>query len=64
VEIAERYRRSDAIRRLRVKKWHLTQGQQAKAHILRIRPELLNDIEHGRAQWPAWVNQVAGGVWV
>jgi hypothetical protein len=54
-QLAERYRRGDAIRRLRVKKWHLTQGQQA--HILGINPMLLNDIEHGRAEWPAWVNQ-------
>jgi DNA-binding XRE family transcriptional regulator len=53
--VAERYRRGDAIRRLRVKKWQLTQNQQA--HILGISPMLLNDIEHGRAEWPPWVNQ-------
>jgi hypothetical protein len=53
--VAERYRRGDAIRKLRVKKHHLSQGQQAE--ILRISPMLLNDIEHGKAEWPAWVNQ-------
>jgi DNA-directed RNA polymerase subunit M/transcription elongation factor TFIIS len=53
--IAERYRRGDAIRKLRVKKWQLTLRQQAE--ILRMSPMLLNDIERGRAEWPAWVNQ-------
>ena len=53
--VAERYRRGDAIRKLRVKKWRLTQGQMAQ--ILRMSPILLNDIEHGRAEWPAWVNE-------
>ena len=53
--VAERYRRGDAIRKLRVKKWRLTQGQMAR--ILRMSPVLLNDIEHGRAEWPAWVNR-------
>jgi DNA-directed RNA polymerase subunit M/transcription elongation factor TFIIS len=53
--VAERYRRGDAIRKLRVKKWLLTLNQQA--HILGISPMLLNDIEHGRAEWPTWVNQ-------
>jgi hypothetical protein len=52
--VAERYRRG-AIRDLRVKKWRLTQGQMA--NVLRISPILLNDIEHGRAEWPAWVNR-------
>jgi ribosome-binding protein aMBF1 (putative translation factor) len=52
-EVAERWRRGDAIRKLR-KKSGLTLNQQA--HILRIRPELLNDIEWGRAEWPAWVS--------
>ena len=52
--VAERYRRGAAIRQVR-KKWGLTLNQQA--HILRMRPELLNDIEWGRADWPAWVNQ-------
>ena len=41
--VAERYRRGDAIRKLRVKKWRLTQGQMAR--ILRMSPVLLNDIE-------------------
>jgi hypothetical protein len=54
-QVAERYRRGQAIRDRRVKKWKLTQRQQA--HILRISPMLLNDIEHGRAEWPAWVNR-------
>ena len=53
--IAERWRRGDAIRKLRVKKWQLTLRQQAE--ILRMSPMLLNDIERGRAEWPAWVNQ-------
>jgi DNA-directed RNA polymerase subunit M/transcription elongation factor TFIIS len=53
--VAERYRRGDAIRKLRVKKWQLTLNQQA--HILGISPMLLNDIERGRAEWPTWVNQ-------
>jgi hypothetical protein len=53
--VAERYRRGDAIRKLRVKKWLLTQGQMAQ--ILRMIPILLNDIEHGRAEWPAWMNR-------
>jgi DNA-directed RNA polymerase subunit M/transcription elongation factor TFIIS len=53
--VAERYRRGNAIRKLRVKKWQLTLNQQA--HILGISPMLLNDIEHGRAEWPTWVNQ-------
>jgi hypothetical protein len=53
--VAERYRRGQAIRDQRVKKWRLTQGQMA--HILRISPMLLNDIERGRAEWPAGVNQ-------
>jgi hypothetical protein len=53
--VAESYRRSQAIRKLRVKNWRLTQGQMA--NVLRMSPILLNDIEHGRAEWPAWVNQ-------
>jgi len=55
VEVANRYRRGEKLGRLRVNKWHLSQRQQA--HILGISPMLLNDIEHGRAEWPAWVNQ-------
>jgi hypothetical protein len=43
------------IRKLRVKKWPLTQGQHAQ--ILQISVILLDDIEHGRAEWPASVNQ-------
>jgi len=53
--VAERYRRGDAIRKLRVKKWRLTLNQQAQ--ILRVSPMLLNDIEWGRADWPASVNR-------
>jgi len=53
--VAERYRRGAAIRKLRLKKWQLSQNQQA--HILGISPMLLNDIEHGQAEWPTWVNQ-------
>jgi hypothetical protein len=55
VEVAARYRRGQKLRDLRVKKWGLTQRQQAQ--ILRMSPMLLNDIEHGRADWPTWVNQ-------
>jgi hypothetical protein len=38
-----------------VKKWQLTLNQQP--HILGTSPMLLNDIEHGRAEWPMWVNR-------
>jgi hypothetical protein len=55
VEVANRYRRGEKLRRLRVNKWHLSQRQQA--HILGISPMLFNEIEHGQAEWPAWVNQ-------
>lgn len=53
--VAERYRRGQTIRDRRAKKWQLTQRQQAG--ILHISPMLLNDIEHGRADWPTWVNR-------
>ena len=55
VKAADRWRRGQALRQLRVHKRHLT--QKALAHILGISPMLLNDIEHGRAEWPPWANQ-------
>ena len=53
-QVAERYRKGRAIQELR-KKSGLTLRQQAQ--ILTISEILLNDIEHGRAEWPAWVNR-------
>ena len=53
-QVAERYRKGRAIQELR-KKSGLTLRQQAQ--ILKMSPMLLNDIEHGRADWPKWVNQ-------
>ena len=53
-QVAERYRKGRAIQELR-KKSGLTLRQQAQ--ILKISEILLNDIEHGRAEWPAWVNR-------
>ena len=52
--VAERYRKGRAIQELR-KKSGLTLRQQAQ--ILKMSQILLNDIEHGRADWPAWVNR-------
>lgn len=53
-QVAERYRKGRAIQELR-KKSGLTLRQQAQ--ILKMSPILLNDIEHGRADWPAWVSR-------
>ena len=53
--VAGRWRRGEAIRKLRVKQWKLSLNQQA--HILGISPMLLQDIERGRADWPSWVNR-------
>ena len=53
-QVAERYRKGRAIQELR-KKSGLTLRQQAQ--ILTISEILLNDIEHGRAEWPARVNR-------
>jgi len=55
VEVADRYREGRALRKPRVDKRHLTQEQLA--HILGIEPELLSDIERGRADMPAWVDR-------
>jgi hypothetical protein len=55
VQVAERYRRGQALRDVRVRKRMLTQAQMA--HWLRISPMLLNDIEHGRTDWPAYVDR-------
>ena len=54
VEAADRYRRGQALRQLRVHKRQLT--QKALAHILGISPYLLNDIECGRADMPNTVD--------
>jgi hypothetical protein len=55
VEAADRYRRGQALRDVRVRKRMLTQAQMA--HWLRISPILLNDVEHGRCDWPGYVDR-------
>jgi DNA-binding XRE family transcriptional regulator len=50
VEAADRYRRGQALRQMRVYKRHLTQEQLA--YVLGISPILLSDIECGRADMP------------
>jgi DNA-binding XRE family transcriptional regulator len=55
VEAADRYRRGVALRDVRVRKRMLTQSQMA--HWLRISPILLNDIEHGRCDWPVYIDR-------
>jgi hypothetical protein len=55
VEAADRYRRGQALRQMRVHKCHLTQEQLA--HILGISPQLLSDIECGRADMPDTVDR-------
>ena len=54
VEAADRYRRGQALRQIRVHKRQLT--QKALAHILGISPQLLNDIECGRVDMPSTVD--------
>ena len=53
-QVTDRYRKGRALQELR-KKSGLTLRQQAQ--ILKMSQILLNDIEHGRADWPAWVNR-------
>jgi hypothetical protein len=55
VAAADRYRRGQALRQLRVHKHHLT--QEGLAHILGISPMLLRDIECGRADMSDTVDQ-------
>jgi Helix-turn-helix len=55
VAAADRYRRGQALRQLRVYKRNLT--QKGLAHILGISPQLLNDIECGRADMPGTVDR-------
>ena len=55
VAAADHWRRGRALRQLRVHQRQLT--QKGLAHILGIRPMLLNDIECGRADMPNTVDQ-------
>jgi hypothetical protein len=55
VAAADRWRRGQALRQIRVHKRHLT--QKGLAHILGISPMLLNDIECGRADMPDTVDR-------
>ena len=55
VKAADRWRRGQALRQLRVHKRHLT--QKGLAHILGISPQLLNDIERGQADMPDTVDR-------
>jgi helix-turn-helix protein len=55
VAAADRYRRGQVLRQMRVHKRHLTQAQLA--HILGISPILLSDIECGRADLPDTVDR-------
>jgi hypothetical protein len=55
VTAADRWRRGQALRQLRVRQRHLTQA--GLAHILGISPMLLNDIECGRADMPDTVDR-------
>jgi Helix-turn-helix len=55
VEAADRYRRGQALRQLRVQQHHLTQEQLAFG--LGISPILLSDIECGRADMPDTVDR-------
>ncbi len=53
--VAERYRKGQKLRDMRVKNWLLTQRQVAQR--LRISPMFLNDIEHGRKDMPDWLDR-------
>jgi hypothetical protein len=55
VEAADLYRKGAALREKRVHKLGLTQEQYA--HILKIDPRFLNDIECGRANMPDTVDR-------
>src|SRR5215472_18138850 len=55
VAAADRWRRGQALRQIRVHKRQLT--QKGLAHILGISPMLLNDIERGRADMPDTVDR-------
>ncbi|MBV8357451.1 MAG: helix-turn-helix domain-containing protein, partial [Deltaproteobacteria bacterium] len=50
VAAADRWRRGQALRQMRVHQRNLT--QKGLAHILGISPQLLSDIERGRADMP------------
>jgi len=55
VAAADRWRRGQALRQLRVHQRNMT--QKGLAHILGISPQLLNDIERGRADMPDTVDR-------
>jgi hypothetical protein len=55
IEVANRYRRGQAFRDRRAKKWRLTQRQLAE--VLKISPMALHDFEQGRAELPACVDR-------
>jgi len=55
VEAADRWRRGQALRQMRVHQRNLT--QKGLARILGISPQLLNDIERGHADMPDTVDR-------